>query len=501
MSRNYFKSGDWNVICDRCGFKKKASEVRKTWDGFYVCDEDWETRHIADFIKAPKPIQPLPWTRPEGVDVYVGPTYTTDDEGVVTLPVIILGGGAVTVTLPDATMPGDPTAPTPQVPSPTPIPTPRTLVPSGPVIVPVVIPVGVVPTTITLPCTWPTGTIFKLRNNNPDILPTISNPCDYTIIREGNWRIYYVYLNSTTETDLATEINNQHSGADVYNTANTYIVTCTEQINGLTIESFPVGTVIQLINKGVIVGAGGNGGSGNAGEAGGLGQPGGAAIDIDCVITIAIDNSNGYIFGGGGGGGRSGYVSAESFPADQADNSGKVVASYAAGGGGPGYSSNAGATNTTLPYIKVTWTEGAAPFPNTVTLSNTLGTIVPTSSTWETPTPLPTMTCTQVMTAATGGSISGISPVSGTGGAAFIATGDATGTSGAGGNGASDFGEAGITGGTASGTGEDEDFLTIGDPKAGGAGGYAIQYITGTSVTIDDNGNNATQIKGTVGIP
>ena len=30
--------GDWNAICDRCGFKFKASELKKTWDNLYVCD-------------------------------------------------------------------------------------------------------------------------------------------------------------------------------------------------------------------------------------------------------------------------------------------------------------------------------------------------------------------------------------------------------------------------------------------------------------------------------
>lgn len=59
------KSYDYNVICDVCGFKKKASEVRKRWDGFWVCPEDWEQRHIADFYQTRNDVHTLPFTRPD----------------------------------------------------------------------------------------------------------------------------------------------------------------------------------------------------------------------------------------------------------------------------------------------------------------------------------------------------------------------------------------------------------------------------------------------------
>ena len=82
MRNTYFKSGDHNAICDRCGFKFKASELQKTWDGFYVCKEDFEVRHIADFIKAPKPASPLPWIRPEPTDGDASPTYISESTGI-----------------------------------------------------------------------------------------------------------------------------------------------------------------------------------------------------------------------------------------------------------------------------------------------------------------------------------------------------------------------------------------------------------------------------------
>jgi hypothetical protein len=67
--------GDWNAICDRCGFKFKASELKKTWDNLYVCEKDWELRHPQDFLKSRRDDQAVPWTRPDndneagGVDI------------------------------------------------------------------------------------------------------------------------------------------------------------------------------------------------------------------------------------------------------------------------------------------------------------------------------------------------------------------------------------------------------------------------------------------------
>lgn len=64
-----YKKGDHKAICDRCGFLFKASELKKTWDGFYVCREDFETRHPQDFLKGVKDDPSVPWTRPESTDV------------------------------------------------------------------------------------------------------------------------------------------------------------------------------------------------------------------------------------------------------------------------------------------------------------------------------------------------------------------------------------------------------------------------------------------------
>lgn len=49
--KDYLKLGDNNVLCDVCGFKFKASQVKERWDGLIVCSKDFETRHSLDFIR------------------------------------------------------------------------------------------------------------------------------------------------------------------------------------------------------------------------------------------------------------------------------------------------------------------------------------------------------------------------------------------------------------------------------------------------------------------
>lgn len=63
--------GEWNAICDVCGFKFKSSELRKRWDGYMVCEDDYEQRHPQDLIRVPKERQAIPWARPVPEDVFV----------------------------------------------------------------------------------------------------------------------------------------------------------------------------------------------------------------------------------------------------------------------------------------------------------------------------------------------------------------------------------------------------------------------------------------------
>lgn len=61
--RNYYKAGDWNAVCDRCGFKFKASELKEDWQGFRVCEHDFEMRHPQDFVRARVDRISVPWVR------------------------------------------------------------------------------------------------------------------------------------------------------------------------------------------------------------------------------------------------------------------------------------------------------------------------------------------------------------------------------------------------------------------------------------------------------
>ena len=67
--REYYKPGEWNAICDVCGFKFKSGELQRRWDGMMVCSADFETRHPQDFIRARREKTSVPWTRSEGTDM------------------------------------------------------------------------------------------------------------------------------------------------------------------------------------------------------------------------------------------------------------------------------------------------------------------------------------------------------------------------------------------------------------------------------------------------
>lgn len=75
MSRNYYKSGEWNVICDVCGKKTKAADTKLRWDGLIVCPGDFEERHAQDFVKTRLDKILVPFVRPRPPDVFVDVPY------------------------------------------------------------------------------------------------------------------------------------------------------------------------------------------------------------------------------------------------------------------------------------------------------------------------------------------------------------------------------------------------------------------------------------------
>ncbi len=70
-SPNEFKSGDFNAVCYECGRKRKASQLKKHWQGYYVCPEHWETRQPQDFARGVPDNQTPPWTQPMPANVFV----------------------------------------------------------------------------------------------------------------------------------------------------------------------------------------------------------------------------------------------------------------------------------------------------------------------------------------------------------------------------------------------------------------------------------------------
>ena len=87
MKKAYYISGEWNLTCDVCSKKIKAHEAKQRWDGFIVCEDDFEHRHSHDFVKAQTDKITVPFTRPvptilftsvSYITIYVGDDYMDD---------------------------------------------------------------------------------------------------------------------------------------------------------------------------------------------------------------------------------------------------------------------------------------------------------------------------------------------------------------------------------------------------------------------------------------
>ena len=69
--------GDFWRICDRCGRKFRQSQTRKTWDGLWVCERDFEERHPQDFVKSKTDKQSVREPRPEPEDYFLSDNEVT----------------------------------------------------------------------------------------------------------------------------------------------------------------------------------------------------------------------------------------------------------------------------------------------------------------------------------------------------------------------------------------------------------------------------------------
>lgn len=96
------QSYDYNAICDICGFKYKASKLRKNWLGQMVCEADFETRHISDFYATRNDTHTLPFIRTkEGTTAYpeLGVITATSGAGVTTVTTAHAISGNMSATM------------------------------------------------------------------------------------------------------------------------------------------------------------------------------------------------------------------------------------------------------------------------------------------------------------------------------------------------------------------------------------------------------------------
>jgi len=92
---DYYKHGDNNVICDRCGFKYKASQLKREWNGLYTCPFDWEPRHPQDLIKSKHDDQRPSLSRPGAEDIFIPAVPFANaglDQNVLVLDLVQLDG-------------------------------------------------------------------------------------------------------------------------------------------------------------------------------------------------------------------------------------------------------------------------------------------------------------------------------------------------------------------------------------------------------------------------
>lgn len=95
----YYKAGTWNCICAVCGRMVKSDEIIKRWDGVLVCKEDFEVRHIMDFIRPTAERSSVPFTAPEATDTFITVPYIQFGQGLADI-------GGADIALSDVSLPG-----------------------------------------------------------------------------------------------------------------------------------------------------------------------------------------------------------------------------------------------------------------------------------------------------------------------------------------------------------------------------------------------------------
>lgn len=76
----FYREGDWNAVCDVCGFKFKASQLKRMWNGLRVCREDFECRNAQEFVRG-VPADKAPYgSKAIGEYTFLSPNQVTADD-------------------------------------------------------------------------------------------------------------------------------------------------------------------------------------------------------------------------------------------------------------------------------------------------------------------------------------------------------------------------------------------------------------------------------------
>lgn len=102
-----YVKGDWNAICDICGFQFKASKLFENWKKQRVCIDDLEGQHPQMFVRPKVEKISTDWSRlPGSTEVWtgadlIGPLVST--LSAVGLTSVDATAGNMTLTLPTLT--------------------------------------------------------------------------------------------------------------------------------------------------------------------------------------------------------------------------------------------------------------------------------------------------------------------------------------------------------------------------------------------------------------
>jgi PKD repeat protein len=67
---DYYLDGSNNVICDQCGKKFKAHQLRKQWDGIWACNRCWDYRNPQEYVRGVPDNMAPDLSRPEAPDEF-----------------------------------------------------------------------------------------------------------------------------------------------------------------------------------------------------------------------------------------------------------------------------------------------------------------------------------------------------------------------------------------------------------------------------------------------